>query len=73
MPETAVTANFNEALDIKVNFFPEVTLNLILPVNNLPETVNLIFSKTIRFGISTNTCLGQNPPAQLRTNTIDIL
>jgi hypothetical protein len=73
MPGTTVATNLNETLDIQVNLFPKFTLNLILPVNNLPETINLVFSKAIRLGLSIDTGLSQNPPAQGRANAIDIL
>jgi len=73
MPGTTVATNLNETLDIQVNLFSKFTLNLILPVNNLPETINLVFSKAIRLGLSIDTDLSQNLPTQGRSNAIDIL
>jgi hypothetical protein len=63
MPGTTVATNLNEPLDIQVNLFSKFTLNLILPVNNLPETINLVFGKAIRLGLGIDTGLSQNPPA----------
>jgi hypothetical protein len=57
VPDTTVATNLNETLDIKVNLFSKFTLNLMLPVNNLSETINLVFSKAIRLGLSIDTSL----------------
>jgi hypothetical protein len=57
VPDTTVATNLNETLDIKVNLFSKFTLNLMLPVNNLSETINLVFSKAIRLGLSIDTGL----------------
>jgi len=57
MPDTTVATNLNETLDIKVNRFPQFTLNLLLLVDNLSETINLVLSKIIHLGISIDTSL----------------
>jgi hypothetical protein len=57
MPDTPVATNVNETLDVKVNLFSKLTLNLMLVVNKLPETINLFFSKAIRLSIRINTSL----------------
>jgi hypothetical protein len=57
MPNTPVATNVNETLDVKVNLFSKLTLNLMLVVNKLPETINLFFSKAIRLSIRINTSL----------------
>jgi len=45
MPDTPIATNLDEALDIKANLFSKLTLNLVLVVNKLPETINLLVSK----------------------------
>jgi hypothetical protein len=60
MSETPVTANLNETFNVKVSFFSELTLNTILPVNKLAETVNLIFSKVVHFDARVDASLSQN-------------
>ena len=60
VPETPVAAYLNEALDIKVNLFPEVTFNLAFPVNNLPEAVNFFLGKVIHFCIRCDSSLRQD-------------
>jgi len=35
VPDTPIATNLNEALDVEVNLLSKVTLNIILPVNNL--------------------------------------
>jgi hypothetical protein len=57
MPNTPVATNVNETLDVKVNLFSKLTLNLMLVVNKLPETINLFFSKAIHLSIRINTRL----------------
>jgi len=57
VPDTPIATNFAEALDIKVNLFSKLTLNLILMVNKLSETINLAFSKVIRLSIEIDTSL----------------
>jgi hypothetical protein len=42
MPDAAIAANLNKALDVEVNLLSQLTLNIILPVNNLSEAINLI-------------------------------
>jgi len=73
MSDTTVAPNFNETLDVKVALFSKPTLNLILPVNKLSETVNFLFSKVAHLGVRTDISLGQNLLAQGRTNAINIL
>jgi len=51
MPDTSIATNLDEPLDIKVNLFSKLTLNLILMVNNLSETLNLVFSKVTRLSV----------------------
>jgi len=57
MPDTSIATNLDEPFDIKVNLFSKLTLNLILMVNNLSETINLVFSKVIRLSIGIDTSL----------------
>jgi len=71
--ETPIAANFNKALDIEVNLSSKLPLNPILPVNNLPQTINLPFSKRIRLDLRTDISLSQNPLTQSGANAVDIL
>jgi len=57
MPNTPVATNVDETPDVKVNIFSKLTLNLMLMVNKLPETINLFFGKAIRLSIRINTSL----------------
>ena len=58
MPYTPVATNLNKTLDVEVNLFSNLTLNLILPVNKLSDMINLIFSKTTHSSIMADTSLG---------------
>jgi hypothetical protein len=57
MPNTPVATNVDETPDVKANLFSKLTLNPMLVVNKLPETINLFFSKVIRLSIRINTSL----------------
>jgi len=57
VPDTPIAANFNKAFDIKVNLSSKLPLNLILTVNNLPEAINLYFSKIIGINLRIDTSL----------------
>jgi len=57
VPDTPIATNLNETLDVKVNLFPELTLNLILMVNKLSKTINLLFSKLAYPSIRADTSL----------------
>jgi hypothetical protein len=51
VPDTPVAANLNETFNVKVNLFSKLTLNPIPVVNQLSETINLIFSKVVYLNI----------------------
>jgi len=55
VPDTPIATNFHKALDIKVDLSSEFSLNLILPVNDLPNLINFLLSKIIslNFGVDT--------------------
>jgi hypothetical protein len=57
VPDTTVATNLDETLDVKVGLFSKLTLNPISPVNQLSETINLIFSKVVHFSIRADTGL----------------
>jgi len=57
MPDTPIATNLDETLNVKVNLFSKSTLNLVLPVNQLPETLNLIFSEVGNLSLGIDTSL----------------
>jgi len=73
MPETAITANLDQALDIEINLFSKVTLNPVLFVNNLSKTIDFLLGKILNPGIRGDLGLSQNPPAQGGADAIHIL
>jgi hypothetical protein len=58
MPDTPIAANLNQAFDIEVNLLAQLTLNIIPPLDNLPDAVNLILSQFAYLGCWVNTSLG---------------
>jgi len=54
MPEAPVAPDLSKTFDVKVNLFSKLTLNLILPVNKLPETVDFFFGKVTHLDIRTD-------------------
>jgi|TARA_B100002003_G_scaffold179019_1_gene166954 hypothetical protein len=73
VPHTPIAANFDKTFDIKVNLFPEFSLDHTFTVNNLSEAINLIFGKSVRLNLSIDTSLSQNLMTQSGANAIDIL
>jgi hypothetical protein len=57
VPDTPVAANLNETFNVKVNLFSKLTLNPIPVVNQLSETINLIFGKVVYLSIRADTGL----------------
>jgi hypothetical protein len=60
MPDTSVAPDLSEALEIKVNFFSQLTLNPVLVVNKLSEAVDFFFSKVTHLSIRTDISLRDN-------------
>jgi len=60
MPETSVTTNLNETLDVKVDLFSKLTLDAVLSVNKLSKAINLILSKVVHLNVRVDASLGQN-------------
>jgi hypothetical protein len=73
MPAPPVAPNFSETFDVKVNFSSKLTLNFILTVNKLPETVGFFFSKVTHLGIRADIELSQNFPARGMADAMNIL
>jgi hypothetical protein len=51
VPETTIAPNLSEALDVKINRFPQLTLNHMLPLNKFSDTVDFLFGKVIHLHI----------------------
>jgi len=73
MPDAPIATNLNKALDVEVNLLSQLTLNIIPPVDNLPETIDLLFSQVTYLGIGIDASLCQNLLAQAGAYAIDIL
>jgi hypothetical protein len=71
--DTPVAANLDEAFNVKVDLFSKLTLNPVPSVNQLSETINLIFSKAIYSSIRADAGLCYDPLAQGTTNAMNIL
>jgi hypothetical protein len=73
MPDTPIAPDIDEALDIKVNLFPEISLDGIFLVDKLSEVIHFLFGKVIGFGIRVDAGASQNPLTQRGTDTVNIL
>jgi len=73
MPQTTIAANFNEALDVKVNLFPEVALDAVFLVNHFTQFIYFILGKVIYLGVRADTEFGQNLQARSRAYAVYIL
>ena len=73
MPEPAITANLDQALDIEINLFSKVTLNPVLFVDNLSKVIDFLLGKVLNPRIRGDLGLSQNPLAQGGTDAVNIL
>jgi hypothetical protein len=73
MPTATITSNLNEPLDVKGSLSPKLTLNLVLFVNGLAETIDFLFSKVTHLGVGADIGLSQYLPTQGGANTVNIL
>jgi len=55
---TTVATNLNQTLDVKVIRFSKFTLDGVLPVNDLAETVDLVFGQAVGFGLGLDAGFG---------------
>jgi len=50
VPDASIAANLNETFNIKADHLPELTLNLVLTVNELSNAINFLIRESIYFG-----------------------
>jgi hypothetical protein len=60
MPHTAIAANFDKPLYIKLDLPPEVTLQFILLVNDVVKPANLFLSKILNSNTGVDPSGSQN-------------
>ncbi len=70
---TAIAANLNQPLDVKVDLFSDLPFDSVLVVNNLTDTVHFLFREIIHFGGGVYISLRQNLLAQRASNALDVL
>ncbi len=73
MPYAPITADLNKPLDVEIYFLPEFPLNPICPIDELTDTVNLLFSKLPHLGIGIDPGVREDLSAQGGSDAIDIL
>jgi hypothetical protein len=72
MPDTPVTADFNQTFDVKCNLAAQVSLDIVILVDKFAQTTQLIFSKIFDPGIGANPGVRQDRYGPISTNTINI-
>jgi hypothetical protein len=73
MPHATIATDLNKPLDVEIYLFPEFPLNPICPVDELTDTVNLLFTKLLHLGIGIDPGAGEDLLAQGGSDAIDIL
>ena len=72
MAQSPVGADFNKSPDVLANFPPQIPFIEVIPVDYLPNSVNLLFRQFVHPGwrIHINLGFDQNLPCHLRPNAI---
>jgi hypothetical protein len=72
MPQATVAAEIHEALDVHGNLGAQITLHLVMGIDDLPNGIHLSIRKVIRLGVPIDAGLiedlfGRRPP-----NAVDV-
>ncbi len=70
--QTSITSNIYQAPDVHLHLTPQITLDLILAVNNLAQGSNVRFRQVLDLHIDIHSGLAQNLIAQTAPNAIDV-
>src|SRR5579875_2446655 len=72
MAQAAIAANFDQPLDVHIDFAAQVALNFIFAINHLTQTVDLFFSQIPYPRIRVNMRFRQDFAAGRQPNSVDI-
>jgi hypothetical protein len=72
MPQSTVASKVHEALNIHGDLGPEVALNLVMRVYDLPDGIHLSVRQVIALGVPADACLIENLLRSGPPNTIYI-
>src|SRR5436309_13753794 len=72
MTHAAITANFDQSLDVQVHFATQISLDLVLAVDYFTQTAYFFFRQILHPGIRVNACSLQDFSARGRANPIDV-
>ena len=61
MSQSPVTPDVHESLDIYTRFFPQVTFDFVIPLQNIPDLRYFFFGKRISPRIGINLGFGEDP------------
>src|SRR6266508_2365461 len=71
VPQTAIAPNLHQPLDVEVHLATEVTLNLVLAVDDLAQPAYLVLGQVADPGVRTNVGPLQDLPGRAGTDTIN--
>jgi hypothetical protein len=72
MPQSTVTAEIHESLDVHGDLGAQITLDFVLRVNDLTNGVHLCIRQIIGFRVPTDAGLIENLPGRSAPNTINV-
>ena len=70
MPQPSVTPDVHEPLDIDTRFLPQVTFDLVIPLQNISDLRYFLFGKRVSPCIGINLGFGKNPVGERSSHTI---
>lgn len=72
MTKTTITPDVHESLDVHGHFPTQVSLDLLLPIDDFPDADHIGLLELIHTGVEINVRLAENPLGGSSANTVDI-
>jgi hypothetical protein len=73
VPEPAIAADFDQPLDVEINIFPELSLDMVLFIDYITKPIDFILGKVLYPDIRGYIRLGQDFIAQRGTDAVNVL
>jgi hypothetical protein len=73
MPQTTVTAYFDETFYIEINFLTKRAFHFVFFIYNLTYTIDVLLAEVLNPGIGIHAAGSQNPFTGVRAYAVDIL
>jgi hypothetical protein len=72
MPQSPVTSEIHEALDVHGDLGAQIALDFVVRVDDLPNVIHLCIRQIVGLGVPTDAGLIENLPGRGAPNTINV-